>query len=203
MRLICIRHGESAANAGAMTSDPLSIELTALGRSQAADIAQGWLDAPALIVTSPAQRALDTAAPTISRFSGVPVQIWPVEEFTYLSPRRCAGTTVHDRRQWVAAYWYRADPRHQDADDAETFERFISRVTGAIERCLAQPAKHESWCVLFGHGQFINAMRWLAGAPVSNLDMRSFRAFDLAHPVANCQVVEVDLQVFTQGRTDE
>jgi hypothetical protein len=41
-------------------------------------------------------------------------------------------------------------------------------------------------------------MRWLETAPASNLDMRAFRAFDLAHPVANCQRVEIDLQAFAQ-----
>lgn len=201
MRLICVRHGESIANAGAATTDPLSIGLTEIGRRQASELAQVWLEPPALFVISPAARAYETAVPSLQRFPQVPVERWPVEEFTYLSPQRCAGTTMHDRRQWVADYWDLADPQHQDACDAESFEGFISRVTSAIERGRAQPAERDRLCLLFGHGQFINAMRWLETAPASNLDMRSFRAFDLAHPVANCQRVEIDLQAFAQRRS--
>ena len=33
-----------------------------------------------------------TAAPTIARFPGVPVEVWPIEEFTYLQPARWNGT---------------------------------------------------------------------------------------------------------------
>ena len=50
MRLICVRHGESVANAGAVTTDPLGIRLTEVGRSQASRLAQAWHDPPAFIV---------------------------------------------------------------------------------------------------------------------------------------------------------
>lgn len=92
MRLVCIRHGESIANAGAATTDPLSIGLTEAGHSQASEFARSWLEPPALFVISPAARAYETAVPVLQRFPRVPVERWPVEEFTYLSPRRCAGT---------------------------------------------------------------------------------------------------------------
>lgn len=202
MRLICVRHGESAANAGAKTSDPLAIELTALGRDQAEGVARQWAEAPAWIVTSPARRALDTAAPTIARFGTVPVQVWPIEEFTYLSPVRCAGTSVLERRQWVETYWSRADPEYRDGADAETFEQFIARVRQSMERLLAYPGPSDGLCALFGHGQFINAMRWSAQVSTTPLDMRSFRAFDLLNPIANCQLVALDLGLFTQRRSD-
>jgi hypothetical protein len=42
---------------------------------------------------------------------------------------------------------------------------------------------------LFGHGQFMQAARWWIVCKPATLDadaMRDFRAFDLAHPIANC-----------------
>lgn len=41
---------------------------------------------------------------------------------------------------------------------------------------------------VFGHGQFIQALRWWIAESPAALDadaMRAFRAFDLAHPIAN------------------
>lgn len=84
-----IRHGESAANAGGASSDPALIALTERGKAQAQAIAQSFEAAPELIVMSPFIRAQDTAAPTLRKFPGVPVEVWPVEEFTYLSPANC------------------------------------------------------------------------------------------------------------------
>ncbi|MFG6432731.1 histidine phosphatase family protein [Roseateles sp. LYH14W] len=190
MSLICVRHGESTANAGAATTDPLGIRLTELGRLQAQQIAASWSRAPALIVTSPATRAQATAAPTIDRFPGVPVESWPIEEFTYLSPTRCAGTTVVDRRRWVAEYWNRGDPQFIDGEGAESFEQFIVRVKDATRKFADRADHRRADILVFGHGQFINAMRWSRGA-ANPLDMNTFRSFDLTNPIANCQRVEL------------
>tara|TARA_R110000823_G_scaffold128520_4_gene256280 strand:- start:754 stop:951 length:198 start_codon:yes stop_codon:yes gene_type:complete len=46
---------------------------------------------PALIVTSPYTQTRQTAAPTIARFPEVSVEIWPIEEFTYLKPACWSG----------------------------------------------------------------------------------------------------------------
>jgi hypothetical protein len=47
-------------------------------------------------VTSPHLRTQQTTAPTIERFPDVPVEVWPIEEFTYLQPlaetARCRQT---------------------------------------------------------------------------------------------------------------
>lgn len=82
MRAIFIRHGQSTGNAGVPCHDLGAIELTELGQEQARDVAASWTQAPALIVTSPYTRTRQTAAPTIARFPGVPVEVWPIEEFT-------------------------------------------------------------------------------------------------------------------------
>ena len=67
MRAIFIRHGQSTGNAGVPCHDLGAIELTELGQEQAREVAASWIEAPALIVTSPYTRTQQTAAPTIAR----------------------------------------------------------------------------------------------------------------------------------------
>ncbi|MEE4072647.1 histidine phosphatase family protein [Pseudomonas viridiflava] len=72
--------------------------LTDLGNLQADKLAASLSEAPVLIISSPFERALHTARPTALRFPEVPMEIWQVEEFTYLSPGRFTGTTQADRK---------------------------------------------------------------------------------------------------------
>ena len=180
-----IRHAESAANAGAPTADPASIPLTVRGEEQAHAISQEFAAAPELIVCSPFLRVRQTAAPTVARFAAVPVQTWPIEEFTYLSPPRCAHTTAEQRQPWVAAYWQAADPHAVDGPGAESFAAFVGRVQAAHDRLTALPVASVA---VFGHGQFMLALRWWMTERPATIDadtMRAFRAFNLAHPIAN------------------
>ena len=105
MRAIFIRHGQSTGNAGVPCDDLGAIELTELGQEQARAVAASWTQAPALIVTSPYTRTRQTAAPTIARFPGVPVEVWPIEEFTYLQPARWNGTRSAERMPHLERYW--------------------------------------------------------------------------------------------------
>ncbi|CAM5569157.1 hypothetical protein SSCI18S_05901 [Sphingobium scionense] len=88
MRAIFIRPGESTGNAGVPCHDLATIALTERDHEQARAITANWVEAPALIVTSPYTRTRQTAAPTIARFPDAPVKTWPIEEFTYLQPAR-------------------------------------------------------------------------------------------------------------------
>ncbi|NIE84349.1 histidine phosphatase family protein [Burkholderia sp. Cy-647] len=105
LRVACIRHGESAANAGSATDDPASIPLTEAGQQQAFAISRRLTSPPNLIICSPFDRAQQTAAPTLRRFPHTPRETWPIQEFTYLTPAKCAGTSAAQRRPWVEAYW--------------------------------------------------------------------------------------------------
>ncbi|MET0331268.1 MAG: histidine phosphatase family protein [Dyella sp.] len=180
-----IRHGESTANAGAASQAPATIALTALGEQQARVLATSFIEAPELIVSSPFLRARQTAAPTAARYSETPLEIWPIEEFTYLAPERCINTTAEQRRPWVAGYWHRNDPRVADGNGAECFADFIARVTHALHRLAARP---ERFIAVFGHGQFMKAMRWLIESPPRHIDsaaMQAFRTADLAGWIDN------------------
>ncbi|HGY9638058.1 histidine phosphatase family protein [Pseudomonas juntendi] len=185
-----VRHGESAANAGTATSDPALIPLTEKGWEQARTVAATFDLAPGLIVTSPYERAADTARPTIERFPDVLVEIWPIEEFTYLSPSRCANTTASDRRPWVESYWLSADPDFADGPGTESFASLIQRARESLRRLHGM----SGMVAVFGHGQFIQAVRWLVVESPVRIDsaaMRDFRAFDLEHPISNCQMITI------------
>lgn len=180
-----VRHGQSAANAGAASHDHATIPLTEKGRQQARDIALSITQAPDLIIASPFLRAQDTAAAIISRFPCVPVETWPIEEFTYLEPARCVDTTVAQRKRWVDRYWADADPAYVDGEGAESFLQFAARAESFLDRLAAHPAQA---VLVFSHGQFLSLVAWLIErppAPIDSLAMREWRRYEIDNHLAN------------------
>lgn len=180
-----MRHGESAANAGQITTGPAEIPLTAAGVVQAEALSRSLVLSPAAIICSPFLRARQTAAPANRRF-GVPVEIWPIQEFTYLAPVRCAGTTVAERRTWVEAYWRRCDPAHVDGPGAESFAQLVDRVRTTLDRLLS----YRGSVLMIGHGHFMQALRWWIEeqpAVLTAEHVHAFRQRDLASPIPNSQ----------------
>ncbi|MGE4537825.1 MAG: histidine phosphatase family protein [Desulfovibrio sp.] len=169
-----IRHGQSASNAGHVTDYPDTIPLTDLGHGQAALVASCFRRAPRLIVFSSFDRAVQTATPLCERFPETPVAVWPVQEFTYLAPRRYMGTTRQERGEAVAAYWKRLDPRWHDGDGAESFVNFWDRLEAFMERA----AGTRGPVVVFSHGQFLRGvlLRVLSGPLGAQEAMVRFRA---------------------------
>lgn len=181
-----IRHGESAANAGEASLDHASIPLTPKGVEQACLVAGSFVQAPDLIVASPFSRAQATAMKTVAAFSSVPFETWPIHEFTYLEPARCINTTVADRREWVEAYWAKADPGFTDGEGAESFLDFIARAQSFLV-CLAEHPAQD--IVAYSHGQFINAVAWLIERKTLGIDagaMVNWREYEIANHVPNC-----------------
>ncbi len=181
-----IRHGESAANAGQATLDHSTIPLTPKGFEQAHLVALSFNHPPALIVASPFTRAHSTAMATAAMFPHIPFETWPIQEFTYLEPARCANTTVADRREWVEAYWAKADPGFTDGEGAESFLDFIARAQSFLERLAEHPAQD---IVAFSHGQVINAVAWLIERKPLGIDgaaMLDWRDYEIANHVPNC-----------------
>ncbi|MCL1960450.1 MAG: phosphoglycerate mutase family protein [Desulfovibrionaceae bacterium] len=156
MRATFIRHGQSTGNVGVPCDDLALIELTDYGHDQARAIAGGWTEAPALIVTSPYLRTRQTAAPTIARFPGVPVEVWPIQEFTYLQPSRWNGTHSIERMPYIERYWSAADPNCCDGEGAESFATLLRRAEAALSRLAVHSAAP---VYVFSHGQFIQAVR--------------------------------------------
>jgi broad specificity phosphatase PhoE len=174
MRGIFIRHGQSTGNAGLPSHDLARIELTELGRAQSRRVADEWVEAPTLIVTSPFLRTQQTAAPTVERFPGVPVEVWPIEEFTYLHPARWNGTSSAERLPYVESYWSGADPHYCDGEGAESFNALLRRAEAALTLLAALP--DDALVYAFSHGQFIQAVRDLVAAADSD-DRERMRRF--------------------------
>ena len=157
MRAIFLRHGQSTGNAGIPAYDLALLELTELGWSQAREVAAKWIETPSLIVTSPYRRAQQTAAPTIERFPNVAVEMWLIQEFTYLQPSRWNGTLSSERMPAIERYWAEADPEYCDGEGAESFGTLLQRAEGALARLAAMP--EDALVYVFSHGQFIQAAR--------------------------------------------
>jgi len=168
MRAVFIRHGQSTGNAGVPCHDLASIELTELGWRQAREVARAWTETPSLIVTSPYLRTRQTAEATIQRFPAVPVEVWPIEEFTYLQPSRWNGTRSSERMPHLERYWTDADPAYCDGEGAESFGALLRRAEATLARLATLPSPGLAY--VFGHGQFIQAVR--AVVTESDLDDR-------------------------------
>ena len=182
-----IRHGESAANAGEASLNHATIPLTPKGVEQAYLVAQSFNHAPALIVASPFSRAQVTAMATIAAFPDTPLETWPIHEFTYLEPARCANTTVAQRRNWVEAYWAKSDPAFTDGAGAESFLNFIFRVQSFPDQLAKHPAQD---IAVFSHGQFISAVTWLIEHEPQDIDgraMAEWREYEITNHVPNCR----------------
>ena len=191
MRVIFVRHGESTGNVGIPSFNLSQMPLTERGRVQADGVAASWQTAPALIATSPYLRALQTAYPTEQRYPTAPVEVLPMEEFTYLEPSRWNGTTREQRLPIIEAYWDRGDPSFCDGPGAENFERLLGRVDRTLARLSSLPP--DALVYAFSHGQFIQAMRMLLLHPKwsAKEKMANFWAFNTQHPVLNVDKVEV------------
>lgn len=189
-RVWLIRHGESMANAGMITVNAAASPLTPRGQEQAAATAARIDRQPDLLVVSPMQRAIETAAPIGLRWPGVRQESWPIQEFTYLSHAKVHGLNVAGRRPMAAAYWQRENPDYQDGDDAESFSAFCARLRDFHHRLLRQ----DGFVVVVGHGQFFHAYKTALqlGLAATPTWMRAFRRADLASPIKNGEIVDVD-----------
>jgi len=188
-----IRHGESVANIGGYTESFESIPLTPRGQQQAENVAGHWRSVPDRILVSPFTRTRQTAAPTIARFPQVPVEIWPVEEFSFVAPTVWHGTEHTHRQPAMEQWWQRLDPHHRDGDGAETFTEFMQRVANVIERLRALPPGR---VLVFSHGHFLQALRMQIMQPEepNHIRISRFLDFDEEHPLRNCAMFTMDLR---------
>ncbi|MFC0041656.1 histidine phosphatase family protein [Actinomadura rayongensis] len=172
---LLIRHGESESNAGLPTYGPGAAPLTALGRAQAATIAESFTAPPSLLVVSPFLRARETAAPTRARFPSVPCEEWPVQEFTYLGALHGPGTSIEQRRPHAAAYWARADPSLVLGGDGESFTALIARARAFLDRLSTLP--DDATVAVFTHRIFLLAVTWTLDTGTTTPDSPAMRAF--------------------------
>lgn len=88
MTVYLIRHAESVSNAGERTASHGGAELSSEGRRQAEALTARIGFRPDLIVVSPFVRTRQTAEPLRQKYPDVPVEEWPVQEFSFLDADR-------------------------------------------------------------------------------------------------------------------
>ena len=191
MRAIFIRHGESTGNVDIPASDLSQIALTERGHAQAVAVAETWTDRPQLIALSPYLRTHLTAEPTIQRFPGVPVEVLPIQEFTYLEPSRWNGTCRNQRLAHIEAYWKDAEPDYCDGPGAESFSTLLVRVATTLARL--EQLNPDSLALAFSHGQFMQALRISLLFPHwdNKQKMEHFWLFDQENPIQNVGLIGV------------
>lgn len=188
-----IRHGQSLANAGRETTDPAAIPLSPTGERQATLVAQVFERAPEVIVTSPFLRARQTAQATVDRFPSVPVEQWPIEEFTYLGRLHGRQTTGSQRKPLVDAYWSAADPSYVDDDKSESFMEVHARAHRFLTALSQRDARRVA---AFTHGLFMRVAIWviLTGDTAASTDsMRRFHRFRTTYQIPNCSIITLYL----------
>jgi broad specificity phosphatase PhoE len=193
-RIILVRHGQSLANAGGKTSDHITNPLTELGRTQSREFAESIDCKPTLFITSPFLRAQQTAEPLRQRYPDVPVEEWPIHEFTFLEPARHRGTTEMNRQPYVDAYWQRDHPDHIDGPGAESFTLFLDRARQTIQRL--ETLGPGVCVVLFTHGYFMQAFRMVILFPdATDADLMSnFLRFHYVNLIQNTDSLEFEIR---------
>ena len=179
------------ANAGAATSTPRDIPLSAKGREQARALADSITDRPERIILSPYMRTRETAQPILNRFPDYPVETLPVQEFTYLAISRCRNTSYEERKPLVEEYWARCDPDYSDGDQAESLAELINRTRDFLRRVREMAGE---LIFVYTHEQFIKAVIWEVlqlGPKIDPEFMASFRQFSLSFAIPNTGVMKM------------
>ena len=193
-RIILVRHGQSVTNAGGRAKDQVSNPLTELGRAQSRDFAERLDCKPTLFVTSSFLRAQQTSEPLRKRFPDVPVEEWPIHEFSFLNSALHRGTSEADREPHVVAYWQREDPAYLDGPEAESFTLFLDRAREAIRRLASS---NPGGCVVvFTHGFFMQAIRLVLLFPdATDAElMANFRRFHRLNLIQNIGSLEFEVR---------
>jgi probable phosphoglycerate mutase len=204
-RILLIRHGQSVANAGGIPPDHITNPLTKLGHAQAKALAEGFACEPTLFLVSPFLRARQTAEPLLQRFPTVPVEEWPIYEFTLLEPTRHKGTNEAQQAPHIQEYWERSDPAYLSGPGAESFTMFLDRARDAI--CRLAEMDRGGCIAVFTHGLFMQAIRLLLLFPdATDAElMANFRRFHFMNFIENTESLEFEAsegRIWLIGQSD-
>lgn len=190
-KFVLIRHGQSEDNAGILSRGQGKALLTNKGEQQAKCTGKQWREKPDLIVISSYIRTEQTAAPTIRRYSDVPVKTWPIEEFRQLSAARYDGVNTQERFAHYQAHWDQNDPDFKDGDGvgAESIREFAKRLD-KLEKNLRKTDFNLAY--IFCHGFFLRAFMlrhlWGSTRPMTE-KIETFHTSIRAWHYPNCGIV--------------
>ncbi|ULJ62942.1 phosphoglycerate mutase family protein [Wielerella bovis] len=180
-----IRHAQSLANAGGISLPERDIPLSDLGKQQAAELVFRLPESENVFV-SEMRRTHETAAPYCQHYGIAPIVLPSLNEFSCLSLDLIRGMNGEQRRPLALAYWQRADVNECTGQGADTFSAFNQRVDDFLADFFRLPENS----LLFGHGIWLALLAWkvLGFQAATSDDMRRFRAFQQALPMANASV---------------
>jgi broad specificity phosphatase PhoE len=187
MKILYIRHAQSEANAGGRTIDPASIAITETGYSQSVSLAEEIAEKPDLIIVSPYIRTQQTALPLTRKYPNCPLEVWPLHEFTFLSPVICRNTTPKERRPLVEKYWKSCDPDFIHGEGAESFNLFRKRISEAINGIHALKLNN---VIVFTHEQVILLIKLMVLA--KQFSMADYREKVMSESIKNAEIFKVD-----------
>lgn len=176
MRLILIRHGETAHNAGGFVQGRADQPLTELGRRQAQALAESLRGEPlAAVIASPLRRAYDTAVP-IATAAGLGVEVEPdLAEMDVGELEGLSGPQMRARYPQVLAAWAGPDGPALVLPGGESLTQVQARAWPVIERLRA--AYDGRAVAVVAHNLVILTLLCRAvGAPLTG-----FRRFRLAN----------------------
>jgi len=156
-----IRHGESKGNAGERTKNTKVNPLSNRGWREARKLGHYLNDnapKPGLIVISEFKRTVQTSTPYRDLNDNIPVEEWPVQEFTYLSGVKYANTCEAERIPKRNEYWEQNDPYYHDDENSESFVDFYIRANEMIEKAYLCP---HDFIIIFTHGMFSKMIWWI------------------------------------------
>lgn len=146
MRLILIRHGETAPNAEGRTLGRADVPLTERGHGQAAAIARALARDPygalAAVYASPLQRALDTARP-LAEARGLEVGIEPrLIEMDVGELEDLSHEEVRERHGDFLQEWLSERAGHARMPGGETLVEVQERAWSAVETLRERHGNH-------------------------------------------------------------
>jgi broad specificity phosphatase PhoE len=157
--IFLIRHGETAWSLSGQHTSRTDLPLTEEGRRSAIALGQRLAGRDfALVLSSPMQRALETA-----RLAGYEAAVEPnLHEWNYGAYEGLTSEDIHKTSPgWTI--WTGTSP------GGESAEQVGGRADRVIERALGAMAREEGDVALFGHGHMLRVLtaRWLDLPPDS------------------------------------
>jgi broad specificity phosphatase PhoE len=185
MRLILVRHGETAYNRDRLTLGRADLPLTELGLRQAEALGKRLADESlTAVVSSPLQRALRTAEVIASSHG---ISIAPDERFIEMDIGAVEGLTFAEvtvRHPELRANWGGADgPLYRMPGSNERLVDVQARACKAVED-LAGVHANRGVCVVTHNFVILSLLAWATG-----IELAEFRR--LKHDVAAISVIDL------------
>jgi len=92
----------------------------------------------------------------IEKYPDVPVEIWDIQEFTYLDADRCKNTSVMEREAIRNEYLTENNPDFVHGKGAESFNQMMHRADNLLDKL--SKVETDKFVVIFTHAQFIRAV---------------------------------------------